>query len=138
MKLSKITKCRECGSESLTWGTHNKNIGQASHGRLTTHDVRCLFVLGCDECSETLDVVDADKVAVWLTRGSDVSVEQSSTPSCAWTFNEDSFAWGTTCSASFMLTEDGPRENGMRFCPYCSKSIIQTPISEEMEANREQ
>lgn len=86
MTLSKIKKCRECGGESLTWDTHNKNIGQAQHGRLTTHDVRCLFVLGCDECSETLAVVSADQVAAWLTdtmqAHAETMLEYGPTPGC--------------------------------------------------------
>ncbi|CAK15049.1 hypothetical protein PSEEN2230 [Pseudomonas entomophila L48] len=65
-KLS-IRECCECGSDALTWQTHNKNVGHAQHGRLTTQDIQCLLVLGCDECSETLAVVSADQIATWLT-----------------------------------------------------------------------
>lgn len=67
MSLTSIKKCRECGSTSLTWQTHNKNVGQAQQGRLNCQDVQCQLVLGCDECSETLAVVSADKVAALLT-----------------------------------------------------------------------
>jgi hypothetical protein len=77
MKMSSITECRECGSTALTWDTHNKNISQAQHGRLTTQDIRCQFVLGCDHCSETLAVVSADQVAAWLTESREASAEQS-------------------------------------------------------------
>lgn len=65
--LSKITKCRECGSTALTWQTHNKNISQAQHGRLRAGDICCQLILGCDQCSETLAIYSADHVAVWLT-----------------------------------------------------------------------
>lgn len=67
MSITKITECRECGSKSLTWQTHNKNISDAQHGRLRTSDIRCQLTLGCDECSETLVIMSADQVAVWLT-----------------------------------------------------------------------
>lgn len=77
MNLPSITECRECGSTSLTWDTHNKNISQAQHGRLTTQDIRCQFVLGCDHCSETLAVVSADQVAAWLTETRETSAEPS-------------------------------------------------------------
>lgn len=77
MKMPTITKCRECGSTALTWDTHNKNISQAQHGRLTTQDIRCQFVLGCDHCSETLAVVSADQVAAWLTESREASAEPS-------------------------------------------------------------
>lgn len=60
------------------------------------------------------------------------STEPSVPASCTWTYNnDDSFAWGTSCSNSFTLMEDGPRENGMKFCPYCSKPINQVSTSEE-------
>lgn len=62
------------------------------------------------------------------------SAEPSDSPGCTWTFTDSTFAWGTSCSNSFTLMEDGPRENGMEFCPYCSKSIIQMPTNEELEA----
>lgn len=77
MNLPSITECRECGSTSLTWDTHNKNISQAQQGRLTTQDIRCQFVLGCDHCSETLAVVSADQVAAWLTETRETSAEPS-------------------------------------------------------------
>ncbi|MGK0158861.1 hypothetical protein [Pseudomonas mosselii] len=62
------------------------------------------------------------------------SAEPGESASCTWTYNENSFAWDTTCSESFMLMEDGPKENCMKFCPYCSKSITQAPTSEEQES----
>ncbi|MGE8122537.1 hypothetical protein [Pseudomonas fulva] len=77
MKLTKITECRECGSTDLTWQTHNENISDAPHGRLRTTDVRCLLVLGCDYCSETLTVCSADQVTAWLNECQEASAEQS-------------------------------------------------------------
>lgn len=62
--------CRECGSDDLAWQTHNKNIGQAQEGRLRTHEVECLFVLGCNYCSETLLVLSADHIAGQLNASS--------------------------------------------------------------------
>ena len=58
-----IKECKECGSESLTWFAHNANRSGVMEGRLRTHEVSCLFILGCDDCSETLKVVSADKIA---------------------------------------------------------------------------
>ncbi|WP_151883301.1 hypothetical protein [Pseudomonas putida] len=67
MSITKITECRECGSTSLSWQTHNKNISDAQHGRLRTSDIRCQLILGCDHCSETLAIMSADQVEAWLT-----------------------------------------------------------------------
>jgi len=66
-KISEITECSECGSKSLTWGTHYKTNSGVPEGRLRSSEVQCLFVLGCDECSETLAIVSADKVAAALS-----------------------------------------------------------------------
>lgn len=60
---SPIEKCKECGSVHLSWQTSIVNRSSVQQGRLNTHDVECVFVLGCDECSETLATVSADKVA---------------------------------------------------------------------------
>lgn len=73
MKLTTITKCRECGSTSLTWDTAIRVMNGVQQNRLNTQDVKCVFFLGCDECSETLKIVDADKVAALLN----ASVEPS-------------------------------------------------------------
>jgi hypothetical protein len=59
----KIRECRECHSTALTWDTHYKNGSGVPEGRLRTNEVTCLFVLGCDECSETLAVVRAEAIA---------------------------------------------------------------------------
>lgn len=63
---SKVAKCRECGGTSLTWAAHNENRSGIQEGRLRTHEVTCVFVLGCDDCSETLAVVSADSIAAYL------------------------------------------------------------------------
>ena len=56
-------KCKECGGSHLTWQTSIINRSDVHQGRLRSNDVECLFFLGCDECSETLMTVGADKVA---------------------------------------------------------------------------
>lgn len=66
MSINAITQCRECGSESLTWDTHNKTDTGVPEGRLRSLEVKCLFVLGCDDCSETLAILSADRVASLL------------------------------------------------------------------------
>ena len=58
-----LTHCRHCGSTELTWANSIVNRSDVQQGRLNTSDVECLFYLGCDTCSETLTVVEADKVA---------------------------------------------------------------------------
>lgn len=60
-------ECKECGSSDLFWFTSTRNTGQALDGRLRMHEVACDFVLGCNECSETLAVVSADRIAQHMT-----------------------------------------------------------------------
>jgi hypothetical protein len=62
LKASSITTCKACGSAALTWHTTNTNRSGVQEGRLRTHEVDCVFFLGCDACSETLATVSADKV----------------------------------------------------------------------------
>jgi hypothetical protein len=63
---SKI-ECPECGESRLSWGTHQTVTGSIVQGRLNTSDVKCVFILGCDYCSETIMVVDADTLAVAMS-----------------------------------------------------------------------
>lgn len=59
--------CKECGSLALSWfATNTTGTSGIQNGRLKTEDVTCQFVLGCDNCSETLRVVNADTVAARL------------------------------------------------------------------------
>lgn len=68
-KLTKITECPECGkSNSLSWTPVTQILNSVQNGRLRTHDVGCLFVLGCDYCSETVATVSADAVAAFLSQ----------------------------------------------------------------------
>jgi len=60
---SPITECKECGSTHLTWQSSIVNRSSVQQGRLNTRDVEYLFFLGCDDCSETLATISADKVA---------------------------------------------------------------------------
>lgn len=63
IKALAITECKECGSNELTWQTSIVIRSNIVQGCLNTSDVECLFLLGCDRCSETLATVSADKVA---------------------------------------------------------------------------
>ena len=62
------TTCPECGSRHLSWFCSTHNTSGVVDGRLRMHDVGVQFVLGCDECSETVQVVSGDKIAERMTR----------------------------------------------------------------------
>lgn len=60
------SSCKHCDSTDLEWFAHLRVLNDVPHGRLNTHDVGCVFVLGCAECSETLHVVKAADIAPLL------------------------------------------------------------------------
>lgn len=43
--------------------------------------------------------------------------------SCTWHCEEDINNWHSDCGYQFQFTEDGPEENGVKFCPKCGKSV---------------
>ena len=51
-----------------------------------------------------------------------------STP-CVWTEPEDygGGPWETTCGRLFSFTDDGPNENGFKFCCWCGRSLEARP-----------
>ena len=59
--MSEVQKCRECGGDNLLWTQCNSNKTSVAEGRLRTHEITCSFVLGCEDCSETIAVISADK-----------------------------------------------------------------------------
>lgn len=62
--LGKIpTICHVCGSENLEWDCCAQNHGCVQDGRISMSEVGVVFFLGCNECSETLKIVDGDEVA---------------------------------------------------------------------------
>lgn len=40
---------------------------------------------------------------------------------CTWTETED--CWETSCGEAFIICEGTPKENNMKFCPYCGRRI---------------
>lgn len=68
MKLTDIKECSCCGSTELRWHCSQKNLSGVADGRLRLNEVGTEFFLGCDSCSETLEVVSGDKVAMWMNK----------------------------------------------------------------------
>lgn len=59
--------CKNCGGSSLSWETSMAKAVEAPNSRLGLHDVKCEFYLFCEDCSETLQIVPAARVAQALT-----------------------------------------------------------------------
>ena len=43
---------------------------------------------------------------------------------CVWTKDEWADTWETGCGNAFVFNDEGPTENGFKFCPYCGKSVL--------------
>jgi hypothetical protein len=54
-----MQSCNECGSNQLSWFI-------SVRGSLKPYEISCYFILGCDECSETIKVIDSNKISKWL------------------------------------------------------------------------
>ena len=61
-----MIKCPECNGENLTWESDVKNNGGCVDGKIRLNEVEAIFILGCDNCSETIKVVQAHKIAECL------------------------------------------------------------------------
>lgn len=75
--MNKVTQCSECGSTDLKWRCGQKNLSGVVDGRLRMHEVGTEFYLGCEFCNETLQVVDGDKVAVFLNNAASEMINAS-------------------------------------------------------------
>lgn len=60
-------RCQECRSFDLSWFCSMQNKSDVVDGRLRLHDISASFVLGCNECSATVQVVSADRLAQNMT-----------------------------------------------------------------------
>lgn len=65
--ITEIKDCGCCGSDNLFWSTHYETKSGVPDGRLRMSEVSCVFVLGCEYCSETLLVMTADELAEKLS-----------------------------------------------------------------------
>jgi len=46
----------------------------------------------------------------------------------------DMGTWQTDCGQIFCFIEDGPKENEMKYCCYCGKTLTEQPYKEEFES----
>jgi hypothetical protein len=58
------------------------------------------------------------------------------TGSCDWEENKDGW-WNTDCGNAFEFTHGSPIYNGFRCCPYCGKTLTETPYSDDEESSAE-
>ena len=52
--------CTNCGGYDTTWDYSIENKSGVVDGRLRVHDMVVVFHLGCNECSETIKVINGN------------------------------------------------------------------------------
>lgn len=62
------TACPNCDGSRFTWDCTTKNNSDVVDGRLRLHDVGIVFYQGCDDCSETVQMLSGEKVAALLNQ----------------------------------------------------------------------
>jgi hypothetical protein len=70
-------ECPECRSRDLAWSFTPVKTTEAQDGRLRLNEVCGQFYLGCEECSETLLLADAEEVVAFLNAGSTITLAQA-------------------------------------------------------------
>lgn len=49
---------------------------------------------------------------------------------CEWA-EDDEGAWDTQCGERFIFSADGPTENGMHYCCYCGRPLVEVKYVEK-------
>ena len=44
---------------------------------------------------------------------------------CEWNNFDEDETWWTSCGEGFNLESGGPSDNGMNYCPYCGKPLVE-------------
>jgi|WetSurSiteA1Bulk_404760.scaffolds.fasta_scaffold10017_3 hypothetical protein len=45
---------------------------------------------------------------------------------CMW-FEDQDGNWDTQCGHKFTFTDGDPEANGFEYCPYCGKTLVESP-----------
>jgi hypothetical protein len=55
---------------------------------------------------------------------------------CEWREEDDDGGpWNTDCGQMFTFTDDGPKENGFKYCCYCGRRL--DPVTKFQQIDRE-
>ena len=51
---------------------------------------------------------------------------------CEWSIEEeDCSTWQTACQKVFEFTDEGPKENGFEYCPFCGGDVFIVTTTED-------
>lgn len=57
-----VTTCSNCGGNQLSLSTCCQSPTHVTDGRLRLNEISIIGILGCDECSETLEILRQHEV----------------------------------------------------------------------------
>jgi hypothetical protein len=52
---------------------------------------------------------------------------------CTWELDHGDSAWAGKCGIYWSFIDDGPQENGVKFCPKCGKSCVFVETNQEQD-----
>ena len=71
---------------------------------------------------------DSETVQDWIAN------EANDEPTCIWWEGDDGGPWATQCNELFNIESEGPEANGMRFCCFCGRKLVEVASdSDEVE-----
>lgn len=53
--------------------------------------------------------------------------------SCVWSQSWEGGMWETGCKHAFEVNDGLPSENGMQFCCFCGRTLVEHPYQEEQD-----
>jgi hypothetical protein len=80
----------------------------------------------------------SETVSSLLNRADTLLINQSSFKAdepCTWELDHGDNAWAGTCGSYWLFENEGPKENGVKFCPECGKPcvVIEPPKEKDDE-----
>ena len=60
--------------------------------------------------------------ALWLTVNGTAPADQGDT--CTWNLEHGVSDWSGQCGIYWSFVDDGPQENGVKFCPKCGRTCV--------------
>lgn len=109
--IRKLITLEGQGGEAL--GRADKPVCESCHGYLSIRDGYwvCWNENGCSRCNQRIRPAPAPKTP-------------EAADHCTWTEDENG-PWETSCGHHFTWEDDGPTENGAKFCLYCGKPLVE-------------
>lgn len=75
-------------------------------------------------------------VSIAARRLDDIAREKTKPGICEWEENDEGW-WNTDCGNAFEFTNGSPIYNEFKCCPYCGKTLTETPYSEQEEGGKD-